>query len=141
MQPTLTLSDQPEPEAEGVIGRGLAEYNAARAGYADHRHLHVLVRDPDSGVVLGGLTGRTSLGMLFIDLVHLPESLRGQDIGTRMLAMAEAEARQRGCRAGVLFTISFQAPGFYQKLGWQVFGEVACEPPGTSRVFLTKTFG
>jgi hypothetical protein len=58
-----------------------------------------------------------------------------------MMATAEQEAQRRGCRAGVLYTITFQAPGFYQKLGWRIFGEIACDPPGTSRVFLTKTFG
>lgn len=53
--------------------------------------------------------------------------------------MAEDEARQRGCKAGVLYTISFQAPGFYEKFGWQRFGEIPCNPPGASRVFMTKT--
>jgi hypothetical protein len=54
--------------------------------------------------------------------------------------MAQKEARRRGCRAGVLYTISFQAPGFYQRLGWRVFGEIPGDPPGISRVFLTKDF-
>jgi len=52
-----------------------------------------------------------------------------------MMAMTEEEARRRGCRAGVLYTISFQAPGFYQRLGRHVFGEIPCDPPGTSRFF------
>ncbi len=77
---------------------------------------------------------------MFIDLVYLPENLRGRDIGARMMALAEKEARRRGCRAGILYTISFQAPGFYNRLGWRVFGEIPCDPPGTSRVFLTKDF-
>jgi hypothetical protein len=38
----------------------------------------------------------------------------------------------------VLYTISFQAPRFYERLGWRIFGEVPCDPPGTSRVFMTK---
>ena len=90
--------------------------------------------------VIGGLSGGTSLGLLLIDLVFLPNTLRGLDVGSRMMAMAEAEGRRRGCRAGMLYTISFQAPAFYQKRGWTVFGEIACDPPGTSRVFLTKIF-
>jgi GNAT superfamily N-acetyltransferase len=77
---------------------------------------------------------------LFIHLVYLPDRLRGTGVGSRMLAMAEAEARRRGCRAGVLYTINFQAPGFYERLGWRVFGEIPCDPPGTSRVFLTKDY-
>lgn len=47
-------------------------------------------------------------------------------------------ARARGRRSAVPYTISFQAPDFYRKQGWQLLGEVPCDPPGTSRVFLTK---
>jgi GNAT superfamily N-acetyltransferase len=138
MNPILTVSSEPEPDADAVIGAGLNAYNDAAVGYADRLPLHVIVRDADSGDILGGVSGRTSLGLMFLDLVYLPDSLRGQDIGTRMMALAEEEGRRRGCRAGVLYTISFQAPRFYERLGWRIFGEVPCDPPGTSRVFLTK---
>lgn len=100
----------------------------------------MLVCDPDTGTVLGGLTGRTSLGLAFIDLVYLPVSLRGRGYGTRILQEAEAEARRRGCRAGVLYTITFQAPEFYARHGWEEFGRVECDPPGTARVFFRRTF-
>ncbi len=138
MNPILTVSSEPEPDAAAVIGAGLNSYNDAIVGYADRLPLHVIVRDADSGEILGGISGRTSLGLMFLDLVYLPDSLRGQDIGTRMMALAEEEGRRRGCRSGVLYTISFQAPRFYERLGWRIFGEVPCDPPGTSRVFLTK---
>ena len=140
MNPVLTLSSSPEPEAAGIIGDGLDAFNDAVVGYGDRQPLHVIVRDSEGGKILGGISGRTSLGLLFINVVFLPQELRGTGLGTRMMAMAEEEALRRGCRAGVLFTISFQAPGFYQRLGWRVFGEVPCDPPGTSRVFLTKDF-
>jgi len=140
MNPILTVSSEPEPVAEKVVGDGLNAFNDATVGYADRLALHVIVRDSDSGEIVGGISGRTSVGTMFIDLVYLPEALRGHDIGTHMMAMAEEEGRRRGCRAGVLYTISFQAPGFYQRLGWRVFGEIPCDPPGTSRVFLTKDF-
>jgi GNAT superfamily N-acetyltransferase len=141
MHPVLTVSSVAEPEAQKIIGEGLNAYNDAIVGYADRMPLTVTVRDGDSGEVLGGISGRTSLGLMFIDTVYLPESLRGQDVGTRMLAMAEEEGRRRGCKNGVLYTISFQAPRFYERLGWRVFGEVPCDPPGTRRVFLTKALG
>ncbi len=136
----LSLSNIADPDAEAIIGDGLNAYNDAIVGYADRTPLNVLVCDGTDGPVIGGISGRTSLGLLFIDLVYLPDAARGQDIGTWMMAMVEDEARRRGCRSGVLYTISFQAPGFYQRLGWTVFGEVPCDPPGTSRVFLRKDF-
>jgi GNAT superfamily N-acetyltransferase len=141
MQPVLTVSSAAEPEVQKTVSDGLNAYNDAIVGYSDRTPLTVIVRDGDSGEVLGGICGRTSLGLMFLDTVYLPESLRGRDIGTRMLAMAEEEGRRRGCRAAVLYTISFQAPRFYERLGWRVFGEVPCDPPGTSRVYLMKALG
>lgn len=55
-----------------------------------------------------------------------------------MLAMAEHEGKRRGCSRAVLFTITFQAPNFYKRLGWKVLGEVAPKPPGATRIYLTK---
>lgn len=121
-----------------MIGTGLDQFNLEAAGYADRRALAVLVTDPASGKVVGGLTGRTSLGLWFVDLFHLPAAHRGNGLGSRVLKAAEDEARRRGCRSGVLYTLSFQAPDFYVKHGWVVFGRVPCDPVGTCRVFLSK---
>jgi GNAT superfamily N-acetyltransferase len=134
----ISVTDLDEPEASAVISAGLDDFNVEVTGIQDRRPLTVLVREPGTDRVVGGLTGRTSLGLLFVDLFYLPAELRGRGIGGEVLHQAEDEARRRGCRTGMLYTISFQAPGFYLKHGWQVVGEVACDPPGTSRVFMTK---
>lgn len=137
--PRFIVTDAPSADEIKRIDDGLAEFNAQQAGRTDHRPLAVLVKDPQTGQVIGGLSGRTSLGLMFVDLFYLPPRLRGVGVGREILQAAEAEARKRGCRAAVLYTISFQAPDFYRKQGWQSFGEVACDPPGTCRVFMTKT--
>jgi len=134
----LTVTDTPSERAQEVIEKGLNGYNAGQAGYWDSRPLAVLASDPVTSEVLGGFLGHTSLGLLFINLVYLPDSTRGSGLGSRMLAMVEAEALERGCRRGVLYTISFQAPGFYERHGWREFGRIPCDPPGTARVFMTK---
>ncbi|MGA9701449.1 GNAT family N-acetyltransferase [Pseudomonas sp.] len=136
--PQVEVSDQPDPEAERILGKGLAAFNKAITGYNDRQPLTVLLRDPHTQQILGGITGKTTLGMAFLDLFHLPDSLRGTGLGGRLLQAFEDEARRRGCANAVLYTLSFQAPGFYQKHGWVRFGEVPCEPAGSSRVFLSK---
>lgn len=134
----MFVTDAPAVEDVALISGALDDFNAQRTGIDDRRPLAVLVRDPEAGGVVGGLIGRTSLGLLFVDLFHLPPPLRGAGIGSEILRQAEAEARRRGCRRGVLYTITFQAPGFYERHGWRTFGEVPSGPPGTSRVFMTK---
>ena len=138
MDPVVTLTDSPDLAAQKVIESGLSRYNAEKAGYSDSRDLAVLVSDPETGQVLGGLLGRTSLGLLFVDLIFVPDSLRDRRLGSRIMELAEEEAKRRGCCAVVLYTINFQAPGFYERHGYREFGRIDCHPPGTSRIYMTK---
>ena len=135
---TINLTEAPDDAERAVIADGLRAYNEAQAGNSDSRPLNILVRDPETNRVLGGLLGRTSLGLLRVDLFFLPEDLRRNQLGSRILATAEQEAKQRGCTRAVLSTLHFQAPGFYLKQGWQVAARIECEPPGHTRFYMTK---
>jgi GNAT superfamily N-acetyltransferase len=134
----IAVTDQPDEALKSIISMGLADYNEVQSGRRDARPLAVIAGDPVTGETVGGLLGRTSLGLFFINLFYLPERLRGAGLGSRMLRMAEGEAFQRGCRAATVMTINFQAPEFYRRHGWEEFGRIACLP-GIERVFLRKT--
>ena len=134
----ISLTDAPDPAATAVIADGLAGYNEEKGGLRDHRPLAVLVADPETGEVIGGLYGRTSLGVLFIERFFLPETRRGNRLGSRILAMAEEEGRRRGCALVALFTLHFQAPGFYRKQGYDFAARLEAPPPGATRILMTK---
>ena len=135
----LDVTDTPDPRLQTVLSNGLAEYNAGATGLPrDHRPLAVTVCDPTTGELLGGVLGRTSLGLFFLDLFYLPGRLRGAGLGSQALRMAEAEAARRGCRVATLVTVNFQAPGFYARHGWEEFGRIACGS-GVERIFMRKT--
>ena len=140
VKPILTQSSSAEPELGKIIRAGLDAFIVASVGHQDRVPLSVVVRASEDGKIVGGIRAATAFGLLTISLVYLPEALRGAGVGRRMMEMVEQEARRRGCRAGVVPTMSFQAPGFYQRLGWRVLGEIPCDPPGTSQLFLTKDF-
>ena len=133
-EPCLTVSDAPDDRARAVIADGLAGYNYDKLAYRDFRPLAVLASDPNTGEVIGGLSGRTSFGLLFVERFFLPDSLRG----SRLIALAEEEARRRGCTRAALFTLTFQAPGFYFKQGYEVAAQLECTPPGATRMLMTK---
>jgi len=137
-EPIVILTDAPTADENHAIGSGLARFNEQQSGLRGGRPLAVIVRDPETRQPVGGLTGRTSLGVLFIDLFFLPDDLPGHGLGSRLLQLAEEEARERGCISALLYTINFQAPDFYKRHGYQVLGVVPCLPPGTSRIFMTK---
>jgi GNAT superfamily N-acetyltransferase len=133
----ITLSDTPDPRLKAVLEDGLAAYNAEHTGRRDYRPLAVSVHDPENGELVGGLLGRTSLGLFFLDLFYLPERMRHGGTGSAMLRMAEVEATRRGCRAATLITVNFQAPEFYARHGWEEFGRIA-SAPGVERIFMRK---
>jgi len=137
--PMLSVALTRDPQVEAAIGGGLASYNTARFRPSDNTTLDILVRDDNSGKILGGLLGHTSYGLFFLDLFYLPEGLRGAGLGSRIVVLAEDEARRRGCTAAFVYTVTFQAPEFYQRHGYRRFGEVACPPDGATRIFLSKT--
>ncbi len=99
--------------------------------------LAVLLRD-DAGTMLGGLLGHTSGGWLIVDVLWLPAELRGGGLGARLMADGEAEARRRGCIGVHLNTGSFQAPGFYERLGYEVCGVIDDFPRRHKRITFSK---
>jgi len=136
--PLIEITDAPDPQDVQSIRTGLNEFNAIASGIDDQRPLAVLVRDPVTREVVGGLTGRTSRGLFFLDVFFLPEAMRGAGIGSAVLKMAEEEGWRRGCRSAVLHTNTFQAPAFYRRHGWRELGSIPSGPPGNSRIFFTK---
>jgi GNAT superfamily N-acetyltransferase len=139
MSRTLVVTDAPGSAVTDVIFPGLVPFNEARGGSSQHRPLAVLVAD-DAGKILGGLSGATFWSWFYIEFFWLPEPLRGAGLGREILARAEAESRARGCLGVWLDSFSFQAPGFYQRQGYSVFGVIDDHPPGQRRVFLQKRF-
>jgi len=133
----IKLTDAPDPMLKPILEDGLAAYNAEHTHRRDARPLAVTAHDPDTGELAGGLLGRTSLGLFFLDLFYLPERLRRNATGSAMIRMAETEAIRRGCRAATLVTVNFQAPEFYARHGWEEFGRIA-SAPGVERIFMRK---
>jgi GNAT superfamily N-acetyltransferase len=94
--------------------------------------------------VVGGLLGRTAWSWLYVENLVVPPALRGAGWGSRLLAMAEAEALRRGCIGVRLDTYgfqgngSFQSRGFYERLGFRVVGQIEDCPPGQTRFSMAK---
>lgn len=140
---TITETDQADPEARQEVLTQLRAFNRSRS--AQHRALdaagpqplELYVRDAD-GTLLGALIGSTYWGWLEIDKLWLDERLRGQGYGRRLMAQAEATAIRRGCQRAYVTTFSFQAPGFYERLGYVVVGRLDDYPPGAAFYGLRK---
>ncbi len=134
---TFFLEDKPSPADLQTIEDGLNAYNDTQAEQAHWHGLALLLRD-DQGHLVAGLDGSTYYGWLYVSNLWVAESLRGQGYGRELMLRAEQEAVRRGCRHAYLDTFDFQALGFYQKLGYEIFGTLPDFPAGHSRYFLNK---
>lgn len=121
----------------GLIGGGIHNYNIQQAGDDNGHQICFVVQDPDQEIV-GGVIAATHWDWLYIDLMWIKEECRGQGYGKQLLQQAEDEAREHGAKNAYLDTFSFQAPDFYKKHGYQIFGELQDFPTGHHRYYLSK---
>jgi len=112
-------------------------FNIAATGYADGGLLGITARQ-GGGDLCAGLFGWTWGGCGYIEFLWVRDDHRGSGLGTRLMAAAEHEARRRGCDQLALSTHSFQAPGFYARLGYQECGRTPAYPRGYDQIHLVK---
>jgi len=123
-------------DREAVLALLIA-YNDSQTGPHGYKPLAVLLRDA-AGSTIGGLCGRSVYDWLYVDLLAVPEPLRRQGIGAQLMRRAEAVALERGCVGIWVDTYGFQARGFYEKLGYELFGTIDDHPRGSHRFFFRK---
>jgi ribosomal protein S18 acetylase RimI-like enzyme len=123
-------------EAKRAIVKGLVAFNRAAVG--KHAWKQIAVTARDEGRIVGGALGALWIEWLFIELLWLGEAFRGRDIGTELMGKLEDEARRRGAKHAYVDTFSFQAPGFYEKLGFREFGRLDPYFETHARIWLTK---
>jgi GNAT superfamily N-acetyltransferase len=134
------LTEEADVEAlQAAVRRGIRGADPPDVGARDWRPLGLALRAPD-GALMGGLYGATMWGWLMVDGLWVAEELRGRGLGRRLLLAAEAVAVGRGCRGTWLGTFDFQSRGFYERLGYTVFAELANFPAEHTHYHLWKSF-
>jgi GNAT superfamily N-acetyltransferase len=138
MQLEIVTTDRPTDEDRQAVLGLLVEYNARQTGEMPFRQFALLLREPGQAEIVGGLYAYVLYDWLSIELLIVPESHRDHGFGTELIRRAETYATEAGCVGVWLNTFSFQALGFYQKLGYEVFGSLDDYPRGSQRYFLRK---
>jgi ribosomal protein S18 acetylase RimI-like enzyme len=133
----LTIDEHPDEADVHLLDQHINAFNAATTGITDGRLLSLFLRD-EQGAIVAGLYGWTWGGCLEIKYLWVAEAWRGRGHGTRLLAAAEREAIARGCTQAMLDTHSFQAPLFYQRAGYTIFGVIDNYPVGHAKYYLKK---
>jgi len=130
--------DDAECEKLGAfLADRIYEFNAKATGYDDGMLLAGSIRN-DAGDIVAGFNGHTWGGCCELSHVWVDERYRGQGLGSVLLRSAEAEAVARGCAQVVLATHSFQAPGFYERMGYEKKYAIEGRPKGYADIIYVK---
>ena len=131
------FDDAPSTEAIRTVEAGLLEFSDAFTGPRRTREFALVARNED-GEVVGGVTGDMVWEWLQIGTLWVREIDRGLGLGRRLVEQAETLARRQGCDSARLSTFEFEARGFYEHLGYRVYGECEGFPAGRTQYHLAK---
>jgi ribosomal protein S18 acetylase RimI-like enzyme len=133
----MTVTAQAAAELRRAISDRLDLFNVATTGLDAWHSVTVVLHGPDDELA-GGLLGEIWAGWLHVTYLWIAAPYRAHRYGSDLLRAAERFAVEHGCHSARLETFSFQAPGFYQKLGYEVFATIDDYPPGHRHLFLRR---
>ena len=131
------MNIQPTEQEIQSVRDALKRFNDEAVGDDGHTPLNIVEYD-ETGAIIGGILGGTYWGWLYVDILWVDENRRRQGIGSKLLQKAEHEAARRGCHHVHLDTMSWQAPAFYQKHGYEILGVLPDIPEGNQKYLLFK---
>ena len=133
----LVERDEAAPEEIRRLVNGIAAHATDALGDPGFHPIAVFAED-EAGEIVGGVTGTVNWTWLSIKLLWVAPDLRGRGLGRRLITAIEDLGRRRGCRRAHVDTLGFQAPGFYERLGYEPFAELPDYAPGHPRVYFEK---
>lgn len=130
-----------EEDETGEAFRGLIEgiktFNRKAVPDMKSKSLTVVIRD-EHGALHGGVVGRIAADSMYVEVVWNDDVVRGTGMGRKAMLMLEDEARKHGATESWLYTMSFQAKPFYEKLGYSQFAELPWNNGRHARFFMRK---
>ncbi|MEW7281226.1 GNAT family N-acetyltransferase [Aquimarina sp. 2201CG1-2-11] len=138
----IEVTSDPQKEDLKAISKGIQSYNQQHipdhVAFEEDTKFAVFAKD-DQGNVMGGIRACAFWNYCIIELLWISENTRGMGIGAKLIEAAEKFALEKGFSYMRTETLSFQARPFYEKLGYQVFGELPNYPKGYTTYCLYKT--
>ena len=134
---SITTHDEVPREAAQLVDAGLGASNAAAAPLHEVRALSCFARLRDDRLV-GGAVGRTWGRCAELQQMWVEPSQRRRGLGARLVRAFESHDIARGCCTFYLETFSFQAPGLYRSLGYEVRLELEGFAPGIVKYFMVR---
>ncbi|WP_105264531.1 GNAT family N-acetyltransferase [Pseudoalteromonas sp. T1lg76] len=137
----IELATAPSEADLKTISQGIQSYNQEhlpkQVVFEPDTRFAAFARN-DKGEVIGGIRAKAFWNYCIIELLWLSAQTRGSGVGSRLMAAVEAHAKAQGFNYMRTETLDFQAKPFYEKLGYQVYGELVDCPKGHTTYCLIK---
>ncbi len=115
--------------------------HTSRAQIVDFNHHPFTFVAREGTEILGAINGWTIFNELYIDRLIVLEKYRGQNIGSQLIQTVEDHYRDSGLHNMNLCTYAFQAPRFYEKLGFKLeFMRPNPQNPALDKYYYVKFF-
>lgn len=133
----VTVEGDLNPEDKKLLVDGLLTHHASHGHKRKTEIVSIVLKDQNKktvgAVIVSFLWNGMEIQSLWVD-----ESVRKQALGRKLMQAAEAEAIKKGCTIAYTNTFSWQALGFYEKLGYSVYGKLDGFPEGSSLTYFSK---
>lgn len=120
-----------------AIEQRLYEFNMDATGFRDGLDLGFVAEE--AGEIVGAAAGYTWGGICEVKTLWVHPDRRKAGLGSALMAQAIDEARARGCRLMFLTTYDFQAPDFYERLGFECIATIPDKPLGHIEHIMRRT--
>ena len=136
----LSISIEPQaPQETQSAVRSLLEEANTEFGYPRNEREFIAILRDSTGAIQGGIKAEGYWEWLYVAELVVTAQWRGRGYGQRLLSAAEHwGVLECSCRRAWLQTLSFQARGFYEHAGYQVFAELPNYPEKQTRLFMRK---
>ena len=109
----------PHQEDEEILFNGINDDAVIKKKMSRMDSFGIFIKD-SNGIILGGITGVTLFGRLYIDMLWINEKLRHQGFGKKLMLEAEKIGYERKCTFSTVNTMDWQALTFYQNQGYEI---------------------
>lgn len=143
----LKIEKTDNKDVESYVLLNLHKYNQQHcdyirnnSSYAHNNKINGNFVIYDFTEVIGGALGYIKYGWYFLTDFYINQKYRKQKIGSTVIKKIEEFAMENDALGVRIESWDFQAPKFYEKLGYTVWSEFKDCPPGTICYYLYKRF-
>jgi len=133
----IITEGEPNPDDFESLSKGLLSHHESQGHKRIWEKYCIFLKDK-SGKAHAGIIVTFLWNGMHIDSLWVDESLRGNDYGTKLMKMVEEAAIKKKCTIAYTDTFTWQAPEFYEKLGYKIYGRLEEFPEGNSLSYYYK---